>query len=149
MSPIRTRGLLLAGLASLAIAAVAFGAPPAPTDVVAIDRPFDAGKALRLQWKNADDPSRSGYLVFRSLLPEEIKQADRDSRVASATAAADAARTSTFDTLVAEGVAPRTRGCRPNRLRRRPATPRPPRGRPTRRTEATCGGRSSASPIRM
>ena len=106
MSPIRTRGFLLAGLASMAIAAAAFGAPPAPTDVVAIDRPFDAGKALRLQWKNADDSSRAGYLVFRSLLPAEIKQADRDSRVASATAAADAARTSTFDALVAQGVAP-------------------------------------------
>ena len=74
----------------MATAAAAFGAPPAPTDVVAIDRPFDAGKALRLQWKNADDSSRAGYLVFRTLLPAEIKQADRDSRAASATAAAGA-----------------------------------------------------------
>ncbi len=106
MSPTRTRGFLLAGLASLAIAAASMAAPPAPTDVIAIDRPFDAGKALRLQWKNADDSSRAGYLVFRSLLPAEIKQADRDSRVASATAAADAARASTFESLVAQGIAP-------------------------------------------
>ncbi|MGA0873545.1 MAG: DUF6754 domain-containing protein, partial [Phycisphaerales bacterium] len=69
-------------------------------------RPFDAGKALRLQWKNADDPGRAGYLVFRSLLPAEIKQADRDSRVATATAAADAARASTIESLEAQGVAP-------------------------------------------
>ena len=106
MSPTRTRGFLLAGLASLAIAAASMAAPPAPTGVIAIDRPFDAGKALRLQWKNADDSSRAGYLVFRSLLPAEIKQADRDSRVASATAAADAARASTFESLVAQGIAP-------------------------------------------
>ncbi|MGA1708827.1 MAG: hypothetical protein ACO4CI_09080, partial [Phycisphaerales bacterium] len=66
---IRTRGFLLAGLAAAAMAISAAAAPPAPTDVIAIDRPFDAGKALRLQWKNADDPSRAGYLVFRSLLP--------------------------------------------------------------------------------
>lgn len=106
MIPIRTRGFLLAGLASLAIAAASMAAPPAPTDVIAVDRPFDAGKALRLQWKDAADPDRAGYLVFRSLLPAEINQADRDSRVASATAAADAARTSTFESLVAQGVAP-------------------------------------------
>jgi hypothetical protein len=103
---IRTRGFLLAGLAAAAMAFSAAAAPPAPMDVIAIDRPFDAGKALRLQWKNADDPSRAGYLVFRSLLPAEIKQSDRDARVAAATAAADAARASTIESLEAQGVAP-------------------------------------------
>jgi hypothetical protein len=107
MIPTRTRGPILASLAAaVAALSAAAAAPPAPTDVAAIDRPFDAGKALRLQWKNADDPSRAGYLVFRSLLPDEIQQADRDARVAAATAAAEAARTAEFDAKVAEGIAP-------------------------------------------
>jgi len=94
-------GAMLAAAISFAASA----APPTPTDVVAEDRPFDAGKALRLTWKDVEDPDRAGYYVFRSLLDAEVARTDRDARVAAAAAAGNEARKATLDALVAEGIA--------------------------------------------
>jgi len=96
------------GVAVVAAFAVspAIAAPPAPTDVRAADVGFDAGGRIRVEWTAVADPDLAGYSVFRSLTPDEISAADRDSRVAFATAAAEAARKARAAELVAEGVAP-------------------------------------------
>ncbi len=97
---------LVAAAAAWSATSATLAAPPPPSDVRAADAPFDAGKVIRVEWKDADDPNRAGYLVFRSLLAGEIKQADRDTRVGAATAAAEAARSATLASLEAQGIAP-------------------------------------------
>ena len=77
----------LCGLAVVVSAGTALAAPPAPTDVRAADVGFDAGSRIRVEWNAVADSNLAGYSVFRSLTPGEIAAADRDSRVAFATAA--------------------------------------------------------------
>jgi hypothetical protein len=79
----------------------AIAAPPAPTDVRAADVGFDAGSRIRVEWTAVEDPDLAGYSVIRSLTPDEIASIDRHSRVAFATAAAEAARKARADELVA------------------------------------------------
>jgi hypothetical protein len=63
----------VAGALALAIAALGVAAPPAPTNVVAEDNPWDDGTALRVTW-TSDAPDVAGWRIRRTLGEEERRQ---------------------------------------------------------------------------
>ena len=99
-----------AAIAAVAIvfAGNATAAPPAPTDVIAVDRPWDGGGVAEVSWTSAPDiAGLEGFQVWRSETEDETGSRNADQRRSALKDAMTAAETREYDRLVeVEGVAP-------------------------------------------
>ena len=99
-----------AAISAIAIvfAGSATAAPPAPTDVTAVDRPWDGGGVAEVSWTAAPDiTGLEGFQVWRSETETETGSRHGDQRKTALKDAMTEAETREYDRLVeVEGVAP-------------------------------------------
>ncbi|MEE2972847.1 MAG: DUF6754 domain-containing protein [Planctomycetota bacterium] len=108
----RLRNRLLAALGFLALGVLAFGpvavaAPPAPTELVATDRPWDGGGVVDLSWTAPVVEGLEGFQVWRSPTGGEAAGKRSEARMEALAAVRRTAYENAYRRLVDdEGVAP-------------------------------------------
>jgi hypothetical protein len=92
---------------AIVFAGSATAAPPAPTDVTAVDRPWDGGGVAEVSWTTAPDiTGLEGFQVWRSETETETGSRNADQRRSALKDAMTEAETREYDRLVeVEGVA--------------------------------------------
>ena len=103
----RLRRGLLAACVLLVNGAMAAAAPPAPTDVVASDRPWDGGGVARVTWVSPDVEGLEGFQVWRSWTTGETDARHAEIRKDYLAGVKRTAYQNEYDRLVdVEGMAP-------------------------------------------
>jgi hypothetical protein len=103
----RLRRGLLAACVLLVNGAMAAAAPPAPTDVVATDRPWDGGGVARVTWVSPDIEGLEGFQVWRSWTTGETDARHAEIRKDYLAGVKRTAYQNEYDRLVdVEGMAP-------------------------------------------
>ncbi|MCP4835742.1 MAG: fibronectin type III domain-containing protein [Phycisphaera sp.] len=113
----RLRHGLLAMCVVLANGVMAIAAPPAPTDVIATDRPWDGGGVAKVTWTAPEVAGLEGFQVWRSWTEGETAAQRKNERLEVLQSTRATAYKNEYDRLVnVEGIAPEDAAAEANKV---------------------------------